>query len=230
MSAARIEALLFDMGGVLLHESSGYEQAARDPSLCRALHHLGIDDPAGFVIDRAQRVRQAYRKLESECTQPDLDEVLSDCEPAVRRLLLLSFADISNLRPYPQVASLLGRLTRRFGIAIVSNTIIPGDHHRRALELAGVMQHVNAAVWSANFGLRKPHPAIVQHVLGRLGVRPERALLIGDKIRTDVLAAKRAGVRSVHLRRRGTPITDEAVPDFVIRDLPELLTLLRHIS
>ena len=230
MSPARIEAILFDMGGVLLHESSGYERAARDPALCEALRSRGIEDPSSFIIERAQRVRQSYRELEAECTQPDLDEVLSDCAPEVRRLLLRSFADISNLRPYPHVAGLLKRLTRRFGIGVVSNTVIPGDHHRRALELAGVMQHIDAATWSANFGRRKPDPAIVFHVLGRLGVRPERALLVGDKIRTDILAAKHAGVRSVHLRRMGTPITGEAVPDFVIRDLNELPILLRHIG
>ncbi len=225
----RVEAVLLDMGGVLLEEGSSYERAAEDPALIATLLGMGIESPRELVRARARRMRDAYRALEAQCTQPDLEVLLADTPPAVRRLLLRAFADVSNLRPYPYVAGVLRRLSRRARIGLVSNTIIPGDHHRRALELAGAMRWIDAAAWSASFGRRKPDPAIVHHVLGRLGVPPRRALMVGDKIRTDVLVARRAGVRSVHLRRRGTPVTDEARPDFVIRDLRELPALLARL-
>jgi FMN phosphatase YigB (HAD superfamily) len=85
-------------------------------------------------------------------------------------------------------------------------------------------------VWSANFGRRKPHPAMLQYVLARLGVPARCAVFVGDKVRTDVLAARSAGTRSVLLRRPGSPLGGEARPDFVIQALGELPLLLRQLG
>jgi FMN phosphatase YigB (HAD superfamily) len=230
MSLAPVELVLLDMGGVLLPEFSRYERAALDESLLAALRARGVCRPEALIAECADRVRAAYVALAADCTQPDLDAVLGDCDPAVRRLLLGAFAAVANRRPYSFVGEVLRELARRFRLALVSNTIIPGDHHRRTLERYGLLRWLECALWSANFGRRKPDPAMIQHVLAALGVPARRALFVGDKLRTDVLGARRAGVRSVHLRRRGAPQDREAVPDFVIRDLRELPLLLARIG
>jgi putative hydrolase of the HAD superfamily len=230
MTAARVELVLLDMGGVLLPEFSRYERAAQDEALLAALRERGIREPEKFIAERAMRVRQAYVALSDACTQPDLDAVLGDCAPDVRRLLLLGFAAVADRRPYAHVAGVLRELARSARLALVSNTIIPGDHHRRTLERYGLMRWFELALWSANFGRRKPDPAMILHALGQLGVPARNALFVGDKLRTDVLAARRAHVRSVHLRHRGTSGRSEAVPDFVIRDLRELPLLLRRLG
>ena len=62
-------------------------------------------------------------------------------------------------------------------------------------------------------------------------MRRERALFVGDKLRTDVAAARRAGVRSVYIRKRGAPYaTPELRPDFTIQDLRALPALRRQIG
>ena len=230
MSARRVELVLLDMGGVLLPEFSRYERAAQDALLLAALRERGIAEPEKFIEQRAERVREAYVALSAQCTQPDLDAVLGDCEPGVRRLLLGAFGAIAERRPYAHVGDVLRALARRARLALVSNTIIPGDHHRRTLERFGLLRWFECALWSANFGRRKPDPAMLEHVLGELGVPARRALFVGDKLRTDVLAARRAGVRSVHLRRRGGAGEGETAPDFVIRDLRELPLLLDRLG
>ena len=68
---------------------------------------------------------------------------------------------------------------------------------------------------------------MILFVLGELDVAAEDAIFVGDKIRTDVLAARRAGVRSVWLQRPGSEHTGEAEPDFIIEDLRQLPGLLR---
>jgi FMN phosphatase YigB (HAD superfamily) len=230
MSDCRVRAVLLDMGGVLLPEFSRYERAAQDEALLATLRERGIPAPAAFIEERARRVRAAYVALSGSCTQPDLDSVLSDCEPVVRRLLVSAFGAVANRRPYAFAGEVLRDLARRFRLALVSNTIIPGDHHRRTLERFGLLRWLECALWSANFGRRKPDPAMLHHALAALGVPARAALFVGDKLRTDVLAAQRAGIRSVHLRRRGTPPSCEAVPDFVIRDLRELPLLLASLG
>ena len=230
MSPARVELVLLDMGGVLLPEFSHYERAAQDESLLATLRAHSIREPESFIEERASRVREAYVALSATCTQPDLDAVLGDCAPDVRRLLLGAFAAVANRRPYAHVGEVLRELARHSRLALVSNTIIPGDHHRRTLERYGLLRRLERAIWSADFGRRKPDPAMIHHVLETLGVAARNALFVGDKLRTDVLAAQRARVRSVHLRRRGTPWSSEAVPDFVIRDLRELPLLLQRLG
>lgn len=231
MRADRIEAVLLDMGGVLLPELQTYERAARDRAFLAALAEQGVTEPEAFVIERAKRVREAYRALEREHTQPDLDAVLADCTPAVRRLLVAAFRHQSAPPPYVHARAVVAELARRYRLGLVSNTAIPGDHHARVLRRAGILQHIGCAVWSANFGRRKPDPAMIHHVLARLRVPPRRALFVGDKLRTDVAAARAAGVRSVYIRKRGAPAATRALaPDHTIGDLRALPLLLRSLG
>jgi putative hydrolase of the HAD superfamily len=230
VSAPRIQLVLLDMGGVLLPESSRYERAAQDASLLAALRARGIGEPEGYIAERAERVRQAYVSLADSCAQPDLARVLGDCTPEVRSLLLGAFAAVANRRPYAHVGDVLRSLARRVRLALISNTIIPGDHHRRTLERYGLLRCLDRALWSANFGRRKPDPAMIHHLLDALRVPARSALFVGDKLRTDVLAARRAGVRSVHLLRRGGQRSAEVAADFVIRDLRELPPLLQRLG
>ncbi|MFE0514306.1 HAD-IIA family hydrolase [Streptomyces sp. NPDC058964] len=80
----------------------------------------------------------------------------------------------------------------------------------------------------------KPSPAFFGAALARLGVGADRALMVGDDIESDVLAAQRAGITGVlvrtgkylpqtHERASGTP--DHVLDSFA--DLPALLGLRR---
>ncbi|MFF4018548.1 TIGR01458 family HAD-type hydrolase [Streptomyces sp. NPDC001843] len=78
----------------------------------------------------------------------------------------------------------------------------------------------------------KPSPAFFEAALSRLGVGADQALMVGDDIESDVLAAQRAGITGVlvrtgkylpetHERANGTP--DHVLDSFA--DLPGLLGL-----
>jgi HAD superfamily hydrolase (TIGR01458 family) len=76
----------------------------------------------------------------------------------------------------------------------------------------------------------KPSPAFFEAALARLGVRVDEALMVGDDIESDVLAAQRAGLTGVLVRTgKYLPETHRAAsgtPDHVIdsfADLPALL-------
>jgi HAD superfamily hydrolase (TIGR01509 family) len=229
VSHGRLEAVLLDMGGVLIPEVTGFEGAVERAELLEALLQLGIPEPDAFVLETGQRLRQAYRAEAASHSQPDPEAVFAELEPGVRRLLLDAFAREETQPAYPHARAIVAELAQRFQVGLVSNTIVPGDHHARALDEVGILELLDASVWSANFGTRKPSPAIIEHVLERLGVGPSNAILVGDKIRTDVLGARSAGVRSVWLRLDGARNTGEAVPDFVIDDLRELPALLDRL-
>jgi HAD superfamily hydrolase (TIGR01458 family) len=78
----------------------------------------------------------------------------------------------------------------------------------------------------------KPSPAFFAAALGHLGVRADQALMVGDDVESDVLAAQRAGISGVLVRTgKFLPETLEAAggtPDHVVdsfADLPGLLAL-----
>jgi HAD superfamily hydrolase (TIGR01549 family) len=231
MGLARVDAVLLDMGGVLIPEQQRYERSIRDAAFLAALAEQGIANPESFVVESAKRLREAYAALAEECRQPDLEKVFADCTPSVRAILLAAFKREASPPPYAHARAVVAELARRHALGLVSNNAMPGDHHARVLRRAGILEHIGCAVWSANFGRRKPDPAMILHVLERLGVRRERAVFVGDKLRTDVAAARRAGVRSVYIRKRGAPYASPALrPDFTISDLRALPLLLRQIG
>jgi putative hydrolase of the HAD superfamily len=61
------------------------------------------------------------------------------------------------------------------------------------LSLAG---HVFA---SSELGWRKPAPEFFREIEARLGCEPEELLLVGDDPELDIVAARRAGWRSLQI-------------------------------
>ncbi|HTO53983.1 MAG TPA: HAD family hydrolase [Myxococcota bacterium] len=227
----RLKAVLLDMGGVLLPELQTYERAVRHAPFLAALREQGIDAPEEFVRTQSKRLREAYRALEPERTQPDLDQVFADCSPTVRTLLLRAFKHEASPPPYPYAREVVAWLAKHYRLALISNNAMPGDHHAAVLRRTGMLRHFGSALWSADFGRRKPDPAMIRHALETLRVPRERAIFVGDKLRTDVAAARAAGVRSVYIRKRGAPwATRELRPDFTIGDLRALPGLLRSLG
>lgn len=77
----------------------------------------------------------------------------------------------------------------------------------------------------------KPSPAFFQAALAHVGVRADQALMIGDDIESDVLAAQRAGVTGVLVRTgKYLPETHRSAsgePDHVLDSFADLPALLR---
>ncbi len=68
----------------------------------------------------------------------------------------------------------------------------------------------------------KPSAAFVDEALAMAGVERTDAILIGDNLETDILAAKNAGIHSV-LVESGVPSADNFFPDIKVNNLTELL-------
>jgi putative hydrolase of the HAD superfamily len=108
---------------------------------------------------------------------------------------------------------------RSLKIGLVSNTGRNLDDFVRHHGLV-----VDAAVSSGVHGKTKPHPTIFQAALGRLGVDPEAAVMVGDSIEDDVEGAKAVGMQAVLLDRDDRyPEIEEKLTD--LRALPAALGL-----
>jgi putative hydrolase of the HAD superfamily len=80
---------------------------------------------------------------------------------------------------------------------LVSNAFDPGWLLHNDLERMRLAERLDVAVFSSEVGKRKPHRAIFEAALGRLGVEPERALFVGDRRFEDIRGAKEVGMTTV---------------------------------
>lgn len=95
------------------------------------------------------------------------------------------------------VADAFGELESRFRIAILSNC-----GSKRYGELAEIFSGVPIV---AHGGNRKPGRAGYREALRLLECQADEAVMIGDRVLTDVYGANRSGIRAILVEAFGTP-------------------------
>jgi len=111
-------------------------------------------------------------------------------------------------------------------LALLSNTHWPAAYHERFLERDGLLELLDVRAYTSNMSHSKPHRDAFQHVLGRLGVAAERAVMVGDRPIDDVWGAQQVGMRGVWRPHWGSPAIGDVRPDAVIERLAELPALI----
>lgn len=77
---------------------------------------------------------------------------------------------------------------------------------------------------SEELGVVKPMEAFFARVLEETGVRAEQCLMVGDSLTSDILGAKRAGMKAIWVNRTGREPAEGAAPDEIVENLTEILS------
>jgi putative hydrolase of the HAD superfamily len=237
-----LRAVLFDWGDTLFHFA--YDEALLETGWEAGLAVLERDDLPGHD-QTAARFRERYMPL--LFVPGALDEVEY---PGLVRELLESFGvevDDEELDRFLaaehaawEPARLMGAHThalldslRERGLAtgLVSNAFDPGWLLHEDLARMGLAERLDAAVFSSEVGKRKPHPAIFEAMLERLGVVPEDALFVGDRRLEDVQGAKELGMTTVQaLWFRADDDELGIDPDFEAFTPMDVLNVVRRLT
>jgi HAD superfamily hydrolase (TIGR01662 family) len=240
---AGLVAVLFDYGLTLVHFErpiAAIERAQRAIVAC--IEEAGQRPPPVAVLTAA-----VYDRVEAEVAMHEASGALEEIDVGV--LEARAFADLDlrldaptrdrcsaliqeawwhGVRVYPDAIDVLRRL-RRTGLrlGICSNAPYRSASMHGQLHHVGVRQLVDAAVFSADVGWRKPSPRLFAAALEAVGVPAERTLFVGDCVREDVEGAAAVGMRTVLVARgaRARAQSDHQ-PDAVIRSLGDLPALL----
>jgi len=105
------------------------------------------------------------------------------------------------LRPFDGARQLLSTLAAR-GVVVVLATSAPEDELAVLRRVMEVDDHVAHMTSSADVGTAKPEPDLIEVALEKVGAEADDAILVGDTI-YDVIAASRAGVRTIGLLSGG---------------------------
>ena len=199
------------------------------PRLRRLLAERGFDvtEEAAGAAFAAEISYYLEHHLEGS-TRERLDDLRDRCAAALLEALDLPGLDHATARelmlgalefvPYPDALPTLEAL-RDHRLVVVSNWDCSLADW---LGPAGLLEHVDAVVTSAEAGVAKPDPAIFERALDLAGAVADEAVHVGDSLDNDVAGARAAGIRPVLVARDGdAPAGVEA-----IRSLAELPALL----
>ena len=194
--SSRIDALLLDLGGVLIEIVGAERMLQWCPALpdTDALWRRWLDSPSVRSYEAGKSTRGEFaQSVIAEFALPVApDAFLSEFAWWPRRL-------------YDDTTALLETLKPRFRLASLSNT--NELHWERFSRDWNLPAHFHANFPSYAVGRLKPDADYFQHVLDTLGVAPQNALFIDDNA-VNVAAAARLGI---HARKAIGPAGVRAV-------------------
>jgi HAD superfamily hydrolase (TIGR01549 family) len=114
---------------------------------------------------------------------------------------------------YPQLQSCTEKITgaaelvedlqaRDYSVVIATNPVYPAEAIRQRLTWAGLSGNFDDYAFVSradNMHFAKPHPAYYAEILGRIGVEPDEALMVGDNVENDIIPAALIGMHTCHV-------------------------------
>ena len=192
----RYDAILIDADDTLLDFHTAEQNAIGE-----VISFLGITDP---------EAAQIYRRLNQACWADFEAGKVTQDELRVRRFrdFLGHYGMTNDPRAvgerYTEALARQGMLLEgaleavrdiaaRLPVAVVTNGISRVQHGR--IDASPLRPYISALIISGEMGFQKPDPRMIFAALEALGgTTPERALMVGDSLNSDMLAANRAGV------------------------------------
>ena len=238
MTSTEIQAVLLDMGGVILRlaGSHGFPHSRLDfrgrQALLRSLTRAGgratLDDLESLVFGpwQADYSRREERGKEADWS-PHLERLRSSsgCKLSDLELLEVWF------RPYGERLlptagarqALQELLDMGLKLALVSNVPLPGQLYSEVLERHGLKGAFSSLCYSYDRGTRKPSPALLRLAMSAIGSDSTSTIMVGDRRERDIAAGRFAGTETVWIRHpdNGGPEPDETIESLV--ELPDLL-------
>lgn len=246
MTARGVEAVVFDWGGTLTpwHEVDLPEQWR---VFAREVHGIPVGSPdvPQEDLDEAHRLADRILAVESDAWRRGredhssaalgdiLDEAGVDAEHDRHHLALAAYRRFwePHTRTDPQVRPLWEGLRQRgVKVGVLSNTIWSREYHREIFERDGVLDLLDADVYTSEIDYVKPHPEAFRAVCRALAVDPRRAVYVGDRMFEDVHGPQQVGMRAIWVPHSSIPenqrVEVTAVPDARAHELLDVLAIV----
>lgn len=232
-----VRAVVFDWGGTLTpwHDidlvSQWYAYAeVYDPEHASALaHRLAEAEIARWRVQRESAGAESAGALD----QLFLDEGI-DITQARHLRALGGYLDFWSPHTYADAQArpvLEGLRADGCRIGVLSNTMWPSAHHLEVFRRDDLDDLIDAALYTSEMPVAKPHVEAFTAVLDALGVPAHDAVFVGDRIWDDIAGASRAGMRTILIPHSAVPdeeIPDaSAMPDATAHELLDVLRIIR---
>ncbi len=168
----RIQAILFDLVGVLLQKKQGFEPKTMDQI-------------------NAEKIEVLYNHIDDDKLRQDIDKTLHltsiQTEKALENIPL-------KYEMYRPLWELLPKLRKRYRLAIINNgNAIAKKYWDKDFDFSGFDLFINSAL----VGVQKPNPEIFLIVCRKLNLKPEQCLFMDDNLE-NILAARKLGMVTIY--------------------------------
>jgi len=222
---ARIKAVFFDIDNTLFPTDRFAAFARKSAIRAMAREGLPCSEAKAYALLKKIVVKYGANSprhfdiLLTELKQPRSPKLIAAGVAAYHSAKL-------RLAPYPGVPRTLSSLRNRGYKLYALSRGVDIKQWDKLIRL-GLHNHFSGVfVAKESKGVR-----FYKHVLRDLHLSPSEAIMVGDNPRLDILPAKKAGITTAHfMKGRHARDPDGRLADFRIRDLHELMLILRKLS
>ncbi|MEJ8543474.1 TIGR02253 family HAD-type hydrolase [Methanothermobacter wolfeii] len=191
-----LKAVFFDIDDTL-YDTSGFARLARKAAL-----NVMID--AGLPLSREEAYRLLREIIAEKGSNYDkhfnvlTERVLGEEKPLLIALGMITYHNVkfALLRPFPNTISTLIHLKGKgYRLGAISNGITIKQWEK--LIRLGIHHFFDEVVTSEEVNSEKPDIEIFREALRRMGCRPERSVMVGNKFTEDILGAINAGMSAI---------------------------------
>lgn len=226
-----IRAILLDVGNVLVEETELYKMYEN-----QLLELLQAEDIAVSQEQMKEYLQQAWQRGLSnyraailwQFVKPDMEKfqrLRKDLKP------LLAFYDTWKPKLIAQAKEVVITLSEKYRLALAGNQ---PARIKSFLQSQDILQYFAYDLVSEEMGVSKPDPLFFQIILDCLGVSPQEAVMVGDRVDNDIVPAKRLGLKTIRflfwpfsLQGAHNPLE---MPDQTIQNLVELPQAITTIA
>ncbi|MCL4536851.1 MAG: HAD-IA family hydrolase [Nitrospirae bacterium] len=213
-----IKLIIFDLDGTLIDSSIDIANAINYAIEPYGARPITVKETISLVGEGITRLIE--KLIERESINADRNALTE------RFLEHYSAHLIDNTTIYPGVRETLQKL-KDYKKAVISNK-------REALSTKilndlGLLKYLDLVVGSDTTPERKPSPIPILHVLSKLNIRPEDAVIVGDS-NFDIEAGKAAGIKTIAVTYGYRPLDLLKGADFIIDRMDELIDIFRRFE
>ena len=229
-----VDAVVFDWGGTLTpwHDIDLVEQwsayaVAYDPSDRGLAQRLAAAEVSLWREQQASRGANGTGTLDHVFASCGVD--ISEARHGFALAAYLEAWDPHTLAD-PDARPLLEAL-RSAGIrvGVLSNTLWPRWHHEAVFSRDGLTPFIDAAVYSSEIPVAKPHADAFRAAIAAVDSVPGRTIFVGDRPWDDVHGAQQVGMRAIlipHSRLGDQAVDIDVEPDAVVERLADVLDIV----
>lgn len=212
---SRYDPILFDLDGTLVDSGSDIAESVNRTLAAHRLPGLPSEEIISFVGDG---VRKLMERTLKRVGRDNVDEMVRAMRADYRQHCLV------HTTPFPGIPELLRDL-QDARVAVVTNKVY--DFARIILDGLNLSPLIQALVGGDETEKLKPDSQPIELACRRLGIGPERGIMIGDH-QNDVLAGRAAGMTTCAVLwgfDRGKSASQTS-PDHTCRKMADLRELL----
>lgn len=127
------------------------------------------------------------------------------------------------------VVAMLRQLRLKYLLGLITNG--PSNAQWEKIRKLSLEQYFDIILVSGDLAWEKPEREIFRKACRFLNVKPDKCIMVGDKLETDILGGVKAGLGAtiwIPISDKSTLLRDDPQPDFTISHITDLLSILNR--